>query len=69
MGKVIFIDNKGRSVQTEVSDFCKLTLSIQNGQVTSVDHHESIKMKPMIDLKNSVKNVAKTHENIAKTLI
>lgn len=69
MGKVIFIDNKGRAAQTEVSDFCKLTLSIQNGQLTSVYHNESIKMKPMIDLKNSVKNVAKTHENVAETLI
>lgn len=60
MSKVIFIDNKGQATETKVSDFCKLTLSIQNGQVTNVDHHESIRMKPMTDLKNSVKNVAKT---------
>lgn len=69
MSKVIFIDNKGQAMQTEVADYCSITLKIQDGKVTSVDHHESIRMKPMIDLKNSVKNVAKTHENIAKTLI
>lgn len=69
MSKVIFIDNKGQATETKVSDFCKLTLSIQNGQVTSVDRHESIRMKPMIDMKKSTKNVARTCENVAETLI
>lgn len=60
MSKVIFIDNKGQAMQTEVADYCSITLKIQDGKVIYVDRHESIKMKPMIDLKNSVKNVAKT---------
>lgn len=55
MGKVIFIDNKGQAMQTEVADYGSITLKIQDGKVIYVDRHESIKMKPMIDMKNVVK--------------
>ncbi|EFU74340.1 DUF2292 domain-containing protein [Enterococcus italicus] len=69
MSKVIFIDNKGQAMQTEVADYCSITLKIQDGKVTSVDHHESVRLQPILDHQKSMKNVAKTHENIAKTLI
>ncbi len=49
MGKVIFIDNKGRAAQTEVADYCSITLKIQDGKVTYVDRHESIRMQPMTE--------------------
>lgn len=50
---VIFKDKQGKEQVVYVSDFCKITLSIQDGKVVNTQYNQSVKMQDI--------NVSKTY--------
>lgn len=45
MNQVIFIDKDGIKQSINVSDFCTVTLNIQNGNVVKTSYNQSLKME------------------------
>ena len=42
---VIFKDKHGKEQVVYVSDFCKITISIQDGKVVNTQYNQSVKMQ------------------------
>lgn len=43
---IVFIDKNGNRSEMHVSDYCKITLNIQDGKVVNTKREESVRMKP-----------------------
>lgn len=45
MNKIIFVDKYGNQSEVFVSDFCSVTIKIQDGKVVHTERKESVKMQ------------------------